>query len=571
MAHTLPADDRWTGRALRWFESRPRLTLTLAVLAALVPFLGKAFNVDDPLFLWAARQIQAHPTNPYGFELNWYGSQSPMWEVTKNPPLACYYLAMAAAILGWSEMALHFAFLLPAVAAILGTYRLARRLCQRPIFAACATLFTPVYLVSGTTVMCDTLLLAFWVWAVVLWIEGMDKGGSRRLAGSALLIALAALTKYFGACLIPLLLIYSLVLRRRLGRWAGILLIPIAFLAAYQWATHALYGKGLLSDAGSYAAVVRGDSAMSATVAGLTALAFTGGCLAVATLLAFWLWRPRVLAGFLVFGMVAALVLFKGNAMSGQFGNFAGTSRWWLDVQLVFWAVGGLSVLALAVAAAWRWRDAPSCLLALWIFGTFLFAGFVNWTVNARSILPMAPAVGILLAQRLSRVASPKRTLRRWAVRISLLTGAVLALWVARADFLLANAVRESARQSYSKFGQREGTLWFEGHWGFQYYLEGFGSDAKAVDLGHLQPRWGDFLVIPVNNTNLASPGSPLFYSWKELSIDGPRWATTLSQDVGAGFYASVWGPLPFAFDSVPPETVLVFRLGQPPAESPVE
>jgi 4-amino-4-deoxy-L-arabinose transferase-like glycosyltransferase len=545
--------------------------LILAVLAALGPFLAKSFNVDDPLFLWAARQIQAQPFNPYGFEVNWYGSQAAMWDVTKNPPLACYYLAMAAAILGWSEIALHFAMLLPAVAAILGTYRLARHLCQRPLFAACATLFTPVYLVSSTTVMCDTLLLAFWVWAVVLWIEGMDKGGSRRLAGSALLIALAALTKYFGACLIPLLLIYSLVLRRRLGRWAGILLVPIAALAAYQWATHALYGRGLLSDAGSYAAVVRGASALSGTVAGLTALAFTGGCLAVAALLAVWLWRPRVLAGFLLFGIVAALVLFKGNAMSGQFGNFAGTSRWWLEVQLVLWAIGGVSVLALAAAAAWRWRDAPSCLLALWIFGTFLFAGFVNWTVNARSILPMAPAVGILLAQRLSRFASAERGVHRWAMRISLLTGAVLALWVARADFLLANAVRESARQSYAKFGQREGTLWFEGHWGFQYYLEESGSDAKAVELGHLQPRLGDFLVIPVNNTNLANLGDPQFYSWKELSIDGPRWVSTLSQEVGAGFYASVWGPLPFAFDSVPPETVLVFRLGQPPPESPAE
>jgi 4-amino-4-deoxy-L-arabinose transferase-like glycosyltransferase len=545
--------------------------LILLVLAAQVPFFTKAFNIDDPLFLWAARNIQAHPANPYGFDVNWYGFQSAMWDVTKNPPLACYYLAMAAAIVGWSETALHLAMLLPAVAAILGTYRLARRLCQRPFLAACATLFTPVYLVSSTTVMCDTLLLAFWVWAVVLWIEGMDKGDSRRLAGSALLIALAALTKYFGVCLILLLFTYSLVFRRRLGRWVGILLIPIVVLAAYQWATHSLYGKGLLSDAGAYAAVVRGGSGIPGAVAGLTALAFTGGCLAVAILLAPWLWRPRVLAGFLLFGIVAAIAISRGNAMPQLVGGYAGTSPRWLEVQVVFWAVGGVSVLALAAGAAWRWRDAPSCLLALWVFGTFLFAGFVNWTVNARSILPMAPAVGILLMRRLSQVASPDRTLRRWAVRMSLLGGAVLALCVAKADFSLANAVRESARQSYAKFGQREGTLWFEGHWGFQYYLDGFGSNAKAVDIGHLQPRLGDFLVIPVNNTNLASPGSPQFYSWKALSIDGPRWVTTFSREVGAGFYASVWGPLPFAFDSVPPETVLVFRLGQPPTESEAE
>lgn len=566
MAHTLPADDRWTGRALRWFESRPRLTLVLLVLATLAPFLAKPFNVDDPLFLWAARQIQAHPGDPYGFDLNWYGFQSAMWDVTKNPPLACYYLAVAAAILGWSEVALHFAMLLPAVAAILGTYRLARRLCQRPVLAACTTLFTPVYLVSSTSVMCDTLLLAFWVWAVVLWIEGMESGSSRRLAGAALLVALAALTKYFGACLFPLLFIYSLVLRRRLGRWMIALPIPIALLAAYQWATHALYGRGLLAAAGAYAADVRGDAGMARTVAGLTALAFTGGCLAVVPLLALWLWRVRVLVGFLLFGILAAIVVMWGGAMSDLYGDFAGTSRMWLELQLVLWAVGGACVLALAAESAWHWRDAPSCLLALWIFGTFLFAGFVNWTINARSILPMAPAVGILLARRLTGVPLSD-SLSRWTVRIALVTAAVLALAVARADFLLADSVRESARQTYAEFGHEGGTLWFQGHWGFQYYLEDFGSNAKAIDDGQ-SPRRGDFLAIPANNTNVGLPNSPEFHAWKTLSFDGPRGISTLSKQVGAGFYASVWGPLPFAFDSVSPEAVVVFRLGQAPPAS---
>jgi len=38
---------------------------------------------------------------------------------------------------------------------------------------------------------------------------------------------------------------------------------------------------------------------------------------------------------------------------------------------------------------------------------------------------------------------------------------------------------------------------------------------------------------------------------------------------VGAGFYASVWGPLPFAFGQVPPERVLVYVAGQPPDGAP--
>lgn len=242
-----------SARAYRWCAARPRLVLTFAVVAVLAPFLNKAFNIDDPLFLWAARQIQAHPANPYGFEVNWYGWMMPMWEVTKNPPLGCYLLAGAAAILGWSEVALHAAFLLPAVAVILGTYRLARRWCERPVMATCVALFTPGFLVSSTTVMCDVLTLAFWVWAVVLWEEGLATGSKARLVGAAVLVALSALSKYFGMCLIPMLFAYTLIRQRRLGLELLLLLVPVAILVGYQWATHALYGKGLLSDTAGYA------------------------------------------------------------------------------------------------------------------------------------------------------------------------------------------------------------------------------------------------------------------------------------------------------------------------------
>ena len=162
--------------------------------------------------------------------------------MTENPPLASYYLALAAGVFGWSEMALHFAFLLPALAAVLGTHRLARRFCHPPMLAALATLFTPVFLVSSTTVMCDVLMLAFWVWAAVFWLEGMEENRSGKLFAAGGLIALAALTKYFGACLIPLLAAYSVIGQRRFRQWAMPLLIPLAALCAYQWVTQALYG-----------------------------------------------------------------------------------------------------------------------------------------------------------------------------------------------------------------------------------------------------------------------------------------------------------------------------------------
>jgi 4-amino-4-deoxy-L-arabinose transferase-like glycosyltransferase len=546
------------GKTCAWLARHPYLALTLAVLAALGPFLAKPFNIDDPLFIWAARQIQAHPLDPYGFNVNWYWMPSPMWAVTENPPLAAYYIALAAVVLGWSELALHSAFLLPALAVILGTYRLARRFCKWPMLAALLTLFTPVFMVSSTTVMCDVLMLAFWVWAVVLWVEGMERENLRRLSGAGLLISLAALTKYYGVCLIPLLAAYSLADKRRVGRWAACLLIPLAALCAYQWITQELYGLAMLSGAAIYA--THGEdffSSLKITNA-LTALTFTGGCLAVAVFFAPLLWRARVIfAGIIVF--IAAALSFEGAILKNYNTLFAGGFRQWIILQIVFWAVGGVSLLALALVDCQRQRNARSWLLLLWVVGTFLFAAFFNWVINGRSILPMAPAVGILLVRRLEQNALINRKILTPGMFICFAMGAVLAVLVTQADFLQAIAVRQTAQKTYASFGHEREKLWFEGHWGFQYYMDALG--ASAVDPSAPVFRAGDFLAVPRNNTNTHFPKSPDLPIQRIIVIQGPSLLATVNAQVGAGFYASLWGPLPFAFCHVPPEGVSVYAM----------
>ncbi len=222
------------GPLIDFFKLKPGWVIALVVVLALVPFITKPVNIDDPLFVWAAQHILVHPSNPYGFNVNWYDSMAPMWLVTENPPLACYYLAAGAAIIGWSEIALHTMFLLPAIAVILGTHRLARRFCFRPMLAAIITLFTPVFMVSSNTLMCDVLMLAFWIWSVIFWLEGMEQKDRRLLAVAALLITFASLTKYFGICLIPLLVAWSAIARHRFKDWLIWLFIPVVIFAAYQ-------------------------------------------------------------------------------------------------------------------------------------------------------------------------------------------------------------------------------------------------------------------------------------------------------------------------------------------------
>jgi hypothetical protein len=188
--------------------------------------------------------------------------------------------------------------------------------------------------------------------------------------------------------------------------------------------------------------------------------------------------------------------------------------------------------------------------------GTFLFSALLNWTINGRSILPMAPVVGILLVRRLEQ--SGLAGCKTWShgAFVCLASGALLALLVTRADYLFAKAVRESAQQTCVNFGRGSERFWFQGHWGFQYYMEALGS--SALDEAHTALKRGDTIATPVNNTNFL-PLKPELAVLRELiTVPGPRFLTTMKGEVGAGFYASLRGPLPFAFGFAPPEVVVV-------------
>jgi 4-amino-4-deoxy-L-arabinose transferase-like glycosyltransferase len=542
-------------------QSRLRsLALVVVVtVVGLLPFANKAFHIDDPLFLWAAKQIQRHPADFYGFKLNWYYSEMPMAEVTKNPPLACYYIALAASIFGWSEPALHLAFLLPAVAAIVGTYCLARRFCSQPALAALITLFTPAFLVSSTNVMCDTLMTAFWIWAVVLWDLGLRKNCYWSFLGAGGLIALGILTKYFALSLVPLLLAYALAHRRKPGWWLLALSVPLAVMAGYEWLTESLYGQGLFHGAASYATATQQEAPWRMPLAAkfLIGLAFAGGSLSPILFFAPLLASRRML--WLLLG--ATLAIAYALYIWGRFGPFilveGNYARWSVIGQAALLVVAGAGVLALAVWDAWTHRDAPAVLLLLWIAGTLFFTALVNWAINARSILPAAPALGILIARRLDQQAARSAVELRWKIAFALGCAALFTFVLTWTDYRLANSARTAARQIHDEYAVKPANEWFMGHWGFQYYMQELG--ARCIDANQLDIPAGDIIVVPINNANLILPPEDLSKEVATLRFPASIGVATMHPILGAGFYANRIGPLPFAFGFVGPEKYLVF------------
>jgi 4-amino-4-deoxy-L-arabinose transferase-like glycosyltransferase len=549
------------GKIRRWIASHPNWTLTLVTLAVLLPFVAKPFNMDDPLFIWAAKQIQLHPANPYGFNVDWSWTTFPMWNVTENPPLTCYFIALWARIFGWSELSLHFLFLIPSTAAILGTHRLARHFCNSPMPVALATLFTPVFLISSTAVTCDVWMLAFWIWAVGLWLEGMEQKDFRWLAICSLLATLAPLTKYFGLCLVPLLAFHGIIHERRCGQWCFYLMPPLLAVVMYQLATLQIYGRPLVGAAMDWANFTKGLNGFSKWDNILVALAFVGGCTAPAIFFAPMVSKLRTLVVAAAIAVVFAATIFSSGLMSEKYAPIPASARLWIEIQVAFWAAAGIWILTLAAAETLRRKDASSWLLGFWIWGTFLFAAVFNWTVNGRSILPLTPAAAILIFRQLGENSVAEKIKFRFTTA-ALCAGAALALLVAQADFRAAATIRKCAQWACAQAAGQ--TLWFQGHWGFQFYMQAGG--ALPVDFRKSVFQPGDKLAVPSNNTNLLPLDPKKGRQLAVLALPETRWLSTMNTATGAGFYASMWGPLPFAFGRAPPERVFIYELGVPDA-----
>jgi 4-amino-4-deoxy-L-arabinose transferase-like glycosyltransferase len=543
--------------------------LAVAMLACMLPFTKRAYHIDDTLFVWTAQHIREHPLDFYGFRVDWYTTWEPMSRVTQNPPAGCYYLALGGTLFGWGEVGLHLAMLLPTWGMLWGTYRLAGRFGARPLPAALVTLLTPAVLVSGASVMCDVPMLCLWLWTIIWWDRALKHRSTAAFCIAGVLIALTTVTKYFGVCLIPLLGVYSFAADRAgWRRWGTGLLVALLLLAAYQTAFTTLYAidRGLTGAIG-YAAGMKPQTLGGWAFQLFEGLGFVGGCFGFAALPAVLLLsrRGQFIVALAVIGAVLAARLLTGvshfpNDMTVTDSPFVARDGLVPPaealLQFLLWVAGGTTVVVLVIEDLRAHRDSFALLLFLWIVGTALFATFVNWAVNGRSVLPMIPAVAIIFVRRLAREPRPPRILP-----LTLVGSAALALGVTAADTCMANANRAAARQICAAYSSPSGRpVWFQGHWGFQYYMQAAG--AEPWDWNAAAGRVGDVMVVPLNNC-LVFPIDDFATEIGTVELPSCSWGTTMSPYVGAGWYACnfAWRPLAYIFTPVPPERYAIYRL----------
>jgi hypothetical protein len=536
-------------RARPWAAAHPLVTIGLFILLTLGPFLNKAVHIDDPVFVWTAEQILKHPGDFSGFDNNWYGESQPMPIINWNPPATSYFLAGVMAVFGEREMALHGAMLLVAFAAAAGIFQLARMWCERPLLATFIAMSTPVFLVSATTLMCDVPMLAIWIWAVVFWERALKNGKAFHFMTAGLFAGLAVLTKYSALPLLPLLPILGVLRKRKPGWWLLWLIVPVAMIELYQFGTARLYGEGLISIAADCAAKFRFGVTGGWVNKIVIGTAYAGGSLLPVLFFAHRVWAKRELLMVGGLALAAAAATLWATGVGSQF-------EWGFQLQMGLLLAAGIHLLLLSAAELWRRRDAVSLMLALWLGSGFVFAAVLNWTVSARSFLPLAPMAAILVVRGLKQKnsAAEKPAAFPWPLGIS----TAVSLLIAAADFSLAHSVRAAAHQLAADYQPSTNKLWFQGHCGFQFYLEK--SGARPVDFSRSVLAPGEIMILPSNNSNLVTPDAGDVENVAVLEFPVCPWLSTVHAATGAGFYGA-GGFLPFVFGPAPVEKYFVCRV----------
>jgi 4-amino-4-deoxy-L-arabinose transferase-like glycosyltransferase len=550
---------------ISWISGHPRVVIGVILVACLGPFVNKAIHVDDMFFVWVGEWIQQHPINFYGFEVNTCNSTIPMWQFNYNPPLMSYFLAGVASLFGWHEIVLHLACLAVAFMAAAGIYSLARMWCDRPLLATAVAIFTPVFLVSSTTLMCDVPMLAFWIWALVFWERALTSNEQSRwqFVGAGVLAGLAMLTKYSAVILLPLLPVLSLLRTRKPGWWLAGLAVPLLMVAGYEWLTARLYGTGLLFASTRFVSASCMEFPGGWKAKGIISLAFAGGSLLPLLFFAPWLWRRRVLlaGGVVIFGILLGTFRSgRGLGLLLPWANLELLNHWDFLLQVGLLTAAGLHLFLFVGAEAWQRRNIISMTLALWIISGLLLPIMLNWTVCARRFLPIVPAVAILLVRRLGATRGNSLPGDWWLW--PLVPAAAITLSVVIADYQLANSVRIAAQQITAKYKSTGYKLWFEGGYGtFQYYMEKLGGQRIDVERSSLQP--GDIVVVPCfNNSFVTLPAGGV--GWVEhLAYQPDSWMNSYgsAKSGAAGFYGADMGPVPFAIGRLPMQDYFVVKV----------
>lgn len=525
-----------------------RRALVLAAVVGVVGLLNafKPVHIDDALYLAIAKQIRSHPFDPYGFEINWQHTAQPAYAVSISPPLLSYYHAFWMT-LGFGEGVLLHLAMIPWLALLAWSISaLVGRVGPFGNWAPVVILLSPGVF-GGTNLMLDVPMTACLTAAVECLLRATDRRSVWLLLLSGSLGAAGVLIKYPAVVFVPICLTAA-VFRRD---WKSVLpaLCCTAAFIGWQWLSQSLYGAGQVEQATSFLERFHGEGGRKTLERILEQFTLVGATLPI--------WIVSILDGrSKIAGLVIALLalflgryfLILGDAWRGDPAKVYG---FLVALFMGAFSIGELLVTAFRVSSDnWAMRSVA----LVWIVGVVGLTTISAPFVAVRYLLPALPAILLLQCWTLR----PGRFSLIVAGALTMLIGGATAFvdlrWASFYPKTVAQIAEDHPRE----------TIFFCGHWGFQWYAEKAGMAAWDA-------RWTDAPIGAIILIPLRADPAPIHpfvrgrmeliqeYTLQAAPLGFSIWRPARKNTIATCFYGWEFPHLPWSFDGTPTETIEVF------------
>jgi len=525
-----------------------RVIAFLVPLLLSLPFLGRAYFVDDGYFVEIGSWLKDHPTLPYHFQTDDGGQLVRGWKEDGsvgmvNPLGHHYYLSLLLKMGLEGEWGLRLGGVLLSCFAGLILFELARRWTNYPLLSVLLVLVTPVHWLTAHSLLIDATLSCFFLAGLYTFLRGAELDSLVYYFLSGVFMSLAVLTKYTGLFILPLTLSWAYLYRKKISRrWAvGIpWVMALAALGLYNLFTLKLYGQFHI-----LAASTKMTQGLGVIKFLLLMVFFSGVSIIPLVSWRFLKMRPAFSFGFMVF----ILTLF----FSSSFGGYSFLQSFLIGL----WFVTSLVL----VFHIWSFREKfinpRDTFLAVWILGFILMMALVMTWVAARYFMLVIPAV-VFFSIRLVEI--------RWPLSArKVLAGIFLVLFgvsgmLATSDYNQAEAQRAIGPRLEKKGYVGGAGRYYLGDTFTMSYLreKGWQPAFKGV-----QFRKGDLIL--TREITL-----PPIWNWRENirvrkidTFEFPSMAPlkVMHSKGAAGFYASLWGALPYTVALGPGELMNLYEV----------
>jgi hypothetical protein len=512
------------GRRSRIFDV---CVLVGVVLLATVPFLHKAFHVDDVYYLQGARHILEDPWRPYDFTWIAEGRVHDAFENDWSPPLFKYVLAVGLWAFGESEVMLHGIMALFTACVAGSMYAISLRFSPWPLGTTAMVVLSPLF-VPSQNLMLDVPMLALGLAGIACHVWGTDRGSVGLVLLGGLLAGLAVVTKYPAFIVFPLLAAYSLFRKSWLGLPALLIAaVPLAVWCVQNWIVHS---------AVHFVDPVFGGASMPWSergARGVSVLTILGSGF-VPLLLIRRVSLPRRDREIILILCVVVGVVWESLT--------AGRS-WELILQHFLFLTAGTYLLLATLSAGWRAYlanklDGDILFLIIWLlFGWFMSIG--SQFIAVRHVLWALPAAALLV----TRLILPAQGQSLGHGVVIVLMGAI-GLSVGLGDMEYANIQRSQIKTLRKSWAANPWPMYYLGEDAFAYYCAAAGWKPLLIETP-MEPDAG--LLCSSSTAWALTPNlrSQLIIE-SRIRNRGQFPATTMAY--GVNFYRTGTSDVPWAF-----------------------